>query len=848
MKFSKCWRIAQAASAGLALSALAGAACAQPSPATALPARHARAGFQPGQMPVRSLAGLTAPRPGLYVPAGPLVPRLAPNWVHPGAGADLLASATLPGSTLRPPAATTSATWTNIGPAPIGDAGGTFGGAPAAVSGRATALAVDPTNSNTFYVGAASGGVWKTTDGGQTYTSLSDSTFADLAIGAIAVDPNSPNTLYVGTGEPNNSGDSQYGLGVYKSTDGGQTWTLYTGPSNVFVLQAVSKIVVDPSNSNTVYLSLATAFQTPAPFGVYKSTDGGVTWANTTASITTDVVYSDLVMDPTHPQTLYAAVGDLFNEDEFTGADYGVYDGVYKTTDGGGHWALAGNFPQGTPVGRISLALAASAPNTVYASIQDTGAQSGNFGGLLGLFKTADGGTTWNDLPNTPDYLQQQGWYDNTLTVSPTNPNLVFGAGQVNYNYAFGSSQPYGHLTTVTGSRDGGQTWTDYAVGAGGRGPHTDVHPAAFTPDGRLLFGADGGVWRLENPTNSSPTIPSDPSGTGSNINWTDVNGNLDTIQFTGIGLDPTNASIAYGGSQDNGTEKYTGSAAWTQIVGGDGGFTRVDQSNPQTIYQEYYGINLSRSDDGGQTFTFLINGINPYDQTGSQGGPVSYQDRSAFYVPYILDPGNQSRVLYPTDHLYESLNRGDLFRLIATPGRSGFNAFDETLNALGVNGSTIYAATNYNLYATGNDGHTWADRSIPQFKNDYTHYQGIAVNPANPLDLTVVLGTFTGVGEVWHSTNGGAGWSNISGNLPDEPYNAIAIDRAAGVIYVGAADGVYASTNGGGSWSRYGAGLPAVQVVDLQIEKGLNILGAGTHGRGLWEIPLISAAAAPKQ
>jgi len=764
---------------------------------------------------------VSAPVFGSATTYGPLVPRTRLNAVNAPAGS--------------------APAWTFIGPAGILNAGGAIGAAFQTVSGRVADMAVDPGASNTFYVAAAGGGVWKTIDGGVSYVPLTDY-LGDTAMGSVAVAKSQPSVIYAGTGEANNSGDSKYGIGLLKSTNGGATWSVIPGPPDssglgAFVRRAISRIVVDPTDAGTVYLTVAdfAANGVGGNTGVWKTTDGGSTWTNTTAAVGLDSFqpYSDLVIDPTvdpvahHPLTLYTAIGNYGGS---------TANGIYKTTDGGTTWTQLTTGLPTTNAGRIALALAPSAPQTLYTSISDTGKTGGNFGALVGLYKTTDGGANWAQLSGVPNYLGGQGWYDNAVVVSPTDANTVFAGGVVNYGAQF-----YNQLATLIGSTDGGVTFHDYSVGQNFIGPHTDLHALTFTADGsKLLDGNDGGVWRLENPNNPNP-IPvqtNDPNNNGSNIQWTNLNSNLGTILFVGIALHPTDPKTAYGGSQDNGTEKTTGDLPWTQVRQGDGGFVRLDQSNPNTVYHEYYRISLERSDDGGQNWIDLSqsNGINPNDPQPKDGS-----DPSAFYVPYKLDPANQSRIIYGTDHIYESVNRGDLFTAIGTPGVAGYNPSGNIVNTLGVYGSTIYALVNGHIYATFNDGALWADRSIPGNPG----LGDIYVNPNNPQDVFGVKNSFDG-GKVFRSTNGGQNWNDITGNLPNEPFNAIQIDTKTGLLYVGGDDGVFFSANFGVSWSKLNTGttgLPTVQVVDLALVNATGLLGVGTHGRGMWTLPLPAAS-----
>ncbi len=214
-------------------------------------------------------------------------------------------------------------------------------------------MAVSPTNNNVIYVAAAGGGVWKTINGGTSWTPLTDS-LPDTAMGALAIDPTNSNVIYAGSGEASFSGDSRYGAGLYKSADGGQTWTVYTGPNNGFFGVSISKIVVDPVHPSNVYLATAYSGEndTSYAFGVYRSSDAGVTWTPVLQPAAADA-FSDLLIDPVNPQTLYAAAGDPFGT---------TANGIYKTTDQGAHWTLLSGFPSGANVGRITMAIAPSNP------------------------------------------------------------------------------------------------------------------------------------------------------------------------------------------------------------------------------------------------------------------------------------------------------------------------------------------------------------------------------------------------------------------------------------------------------------------------------------------------------
>jgi photosystem II stability/assembly factor-like uncharacterized protein len=681
--------------------------------------------------------------------------------------------------------------WISLGPAPILN-GQTAGSQP--VSGRISAIAADPRDAGTVYLAAAGGGVWKTIDAGNHWIPLTDNQ-ATLFMGAIALAPSDPDVIYAGTGEATNSVLSFTGHGVLKSTDAGATWTLLG--ADVFDRQTISQIVVAPDNPNTVYVAVGGSgthglLVDMVNTGIWRSTDGGATWTNTTTAISTTSAFSDVEIDPTHPQTLYAAVGS------FRGSSA---NGVYKSTDGGDTWVVAGNFPRDVRDGRITVGITPSDPQTLYASVAGSGQGGSSLGRLVAMLKSTDGGDTWTPLFNAPD-LGGNGWYGLPLVIDPSNPDIIYASG--------GGNQ-------IVESNNGGATWFSLVVGADGNGPHPDHHAFAFDANGRLLDGNDGGIWRLDDPRPAS-------------LHWTDLNTNLQLTQFIGIAVNPTDPTIIYGGSQDNGTAKTTGSQAWTLIRFGDGGFVRVDPANPRTVYHEYTNLNppLERSDDGGLTWTQKVFGIN----TG---------DPSNTYLPYVLDPANSQRLVLGTNHVYETTNRGDLWHPISQPFSGGWTT-SANIDALAVAASdpnTIYASAGGHLFVTFDDGVTWHQRDIPNV-ND--HFQDIQIDPADNLTAYAVRDRFGG-GQVFKTSDGGATWTDISGDLPNLPAYTLALDPSSKALYLGTDDGVYLSSSQDGSWTRFGAGLPRVQVRDLELLPNSQLLFAGTHGRGAWEI---STAVAP--
>jgi hypothetical protein len=463
--------------------------------------------------------------------------------------------------------------WTKLGPAPISAQASPL----EQWSGRITGIAVDQVT-GTEYITAAGGGVWGSHDNGNTWGLL---TFGQptLVMSAIALAPNGslPEIIYAATGDiDGNAGFrnySTYGVGILKSADGGQTWTLLTGQTpgnpnaNVFNRQTISKIVVDPTNPNTIYAAVyGGGFNgSNGNTGIWKSTDAGMSWINTTASIDSFDNWSDLVIDPANPQILYAAVGTPGGSS---------FNGVYMTTTGGtgnNPWTLVSALPSGftqdaalNSIDRISLAIGTSDPQRVYVQMADTG------GGLYGIWTRQDNGT-WTNLTGNPglgNYLGQGG-YNNVIAVDPSNPQIVYAAGSIN----------------VAASQDGGNTWQriNYDGPANSSNPsflarpHDDYHAAVFYGGSvgtnfqplKLLAGTDGGIWRLENPETDFGAYTNPPNA--QMPQWTSINGNLDITQFYHVALDPNSSISAFGAAQDNGISQYQGMASWTSRASADG-------------------------------------------------------------------------------------------------------------------------------------------------------------------------------------------------------------------------------------------------------------------------------------
>lgn len=686
-----------------------------------------------------------------------------------------------------------AANWTSIGPQP------TNGGSTYVTAGRVNAVAIDPRDNNTVYIGAAEGGVWKTTDGGVSWTPLTDNQ-ASLASGAIAIDLAHPDTVYVGTGEENFAQDSYYGAGILKSTDAGNTWTNIVGP---FLRATIGALAISPADSNVLLCS--------SNLGIYRSSDGAATWTSVLAGTGTSVLF-----DPSNGSIAYAALGNVNGN---------PVNGVYRSADGGQTWTLlTGSGANALPtanVGRIEIAIAPSTPTTLYVAIQQSPPQTA--GNLLGIFKTTDSGATWNNL-SAPDICAgvAQCWYDMTMRVHPTNPNLVFAAGSL----------------SIMRTMDGGVTWNQLSfIGPNQVEIHVDEHYLAFTPDGtKLYIGNDGGMY--------STTDASNPS-----VSWTELNDALAITQFyPGISISPADATIAFGGAQDNGTQRYGGSVNWSYVTCGDGGFTAIDAAIPAIAYAscdsiQNAAIPILRTANGGNNWASNEYGINLHD-------------RVQFIPPLAMDPSNPQTLYFGTYRVWQTRDGAGKWVAISPDLTGGTAKGSPSIKAIGIapaDPNTVYAGTSDSkVQKTSNaldgTGASWTDISAGLPARTVTH---IAVDPIDPATAYVTFSGFStnSQGHVFQTTDSGANWTDISGNLPNLPVNDLVVDPdIPGTLYIGTDAGVMVTTDAGVTWVPLGNGLPLVVVDSLVLHRASRILRAATHGRSMWDIlvPLSSPSLQP--
>jgi photosystem II stability/assembly factor-like uncharacterized protein len=746
-------------------------------------------------------------------------------------------------------------TWSSIGPTP------TTGGFFSPVTGRITTIAVDPSDAtgNTVLIGGAQGGIWRTTDAGNTWTPVGDQNVS-LAMGSIAFAPSSPTTVYAGTGEQASIGfDIYYGAGVLKSTDSGQHWTqTCTTPSSTcpfigpysdaspfgfFTLGGtrISYVAVNPGNPSMVLVAAQTQFGTGPTEGVYCSADGGGTWnlvSTASGEMATFVGFAS-------SSVAFAALGDPF------GSSAGK-NGIYKSTNATNcsltFAVLSGStLPAATGMGRIDLGISPlfATDNTVYASIASAATASAT---NLGVWVTTNGGTSWTQT-TAPDICQQQCWYDNVIKVDPNGGAHAFFGGSA----TFSGNTPIWVMSTA----NTGTTWTSLIPGVQGPGlPHVDNHAMAFVKLGtkiRMYLGNDGGIWRTDDAENAMVT-------------WTNLNDSLLTLTqfYPAASIHPSSQGIAFAGAQDNGSQIYdqaVNGSVWTDSgVCGDGTGTAIDNVIPSTVYVTCNGDNVEVSvTNGAPPYAFAVNGIN-------------LSDNSNFVPPLTTDPGAANTAYLGTTKVYQTVNAGLNWTALSNDLVSGAN-FD-SLTALGVapmsSASTVvyagadtgqvFVATNVSAGA-GTFGVVTGQASLPS-----RQVSAITVAPADSTGKTAyaafsgfsfVQGTINDPkGHLFKTTDGGATWTDVSctvancstpamTDLPNTPVNDVVVDPdIPGTLYVGTDIGVFQGTCTTVTpftctWATLSTGLPRVAVLSLKLHHASRTLRAVTHGRGAWDIVL---------
>ncbi|HVF57320.1 MAG TPA: hypothetical protein VM934_14290 [Pyrinomonadaceae bacterium] len=695
----------------------------------------------------------------------------------------------------------------------------------AAMSGRIAALdAVQEGQRLTVYIGSASGGVWKSVNGGTTFKPVFDKQPVQ-SIGAITIDPKNPKVIWAGTGEPWMRNSVSVGDGVYKSSDGGDNW------SNVGLKESehIARILVDPSNTDTVYVcATGKLWSDSDERGVYKTTDGGKTWAKILKGANASTGCSMMSLDRQNPKTLYAGMWD-FRRKGWTfrsggeGADSPSASGLFKTTDGGDTWTeLNEQSARGLPPkpwGRVAVTSAPSKPNVVYAFIEAVPPKNG-------LYRSDDGGQTWALLDRSQSMIWRPFYFAN-LIVDPKNENKIYKPD----------------LSLIV-SNDGGRSFSNISGGA-----HGDFHDVWVNPANtdHLIAGDDGGVWY---------------SYDGGNRWWKAEN--LPVSQFYHVSVDMETPYRVYGGLQDNsswvGDSQYPGgitNSRWENMYGGDGFWMFADPADPDYIYAEYQGGEISRINRK----THESRNIKPLPQY--KEGRLRYN----WNTPIHLSPTRKGTIYIGSQFLFRSRDHGQTWERISpdlttndpekqrqeqSGGVSVDNSSAEmhtTIYAIAEspkNADLVWVGTDDgNVQITRDGGKTW--------KNVVDRIQGLPKNAwvssieTSHFDEGTAFATFDAhtFGDmrpyVYKTTDFGQTWSPlVAAASPVRGYAHVVKEDLVNrdLLFVGTEFGLWVSLDGGRQWAQYkGGDLPNVAVRDLAIHPRDHDLVVATHGRGIWII-----------
>jgi photosystem II stability/assembly factor-like uncharacterized protein len=647
------------------------------------------------------------------------------------------------------------------------------------VTGRITAIV---TAGETIYVGTAQGGIWKTINEGKHWTPTSDNAIS-LAIGALAMDPNSPEILYAGTGEGNFTGDSQYGLGILKTTDGGQTWELKA--KGTFVNDRFFRIAVNPRNSNHIFAATRS--------GLYRSIDAGESWS-TAIPAKAGIAATDIVINPAtviDPATdiAYAAIKGngickISNISEISNA-----------TNATPSWNRLDNFRPRFNFSRLALGISPSSPQRLYALMSNERNDD-----IDQFYHTGDGGESWTQIELPGTYIGTNGAYNLDVAVNPKNPDIV---------YLLATS-----IWKAVRGNDG--KWDIRDVGST---IHADNHALAFNTwnDNIIYAGNDGGIYKSLN----------------GGDNWDDsINKGLSITQFEFMEQDPKDEKRIIAGTQDNGTVIYEGKPEFYHSADGDGGFVCIDPNNSQNVWHTFNGLRPEFSTEGGKFQTWK----SIYGRLGSD---------SNFYPPMTLDKTNANNIAIGGRRLYIDYSKGEggwtEFIDLEQPGDNSRSDLISAINF--VNSNLIYVGTNSGgVYRVTRSENRWTPHSIHSDSFPKRPVWDISTLRDQNKIIVVVSGFDTPHvfrGEIYPDRTT---WTDISGTgtgrLPNTPVNALAIDENdESIMYIGTDVGVFCTQDDGTNWMSFSRGLPVCQVYDLRLNSSKGLLRAATHGRGMWEL-----------
>ena len=695
----------------------------------------------------------------------------------------------------------------------------------AAMSGRIAALAaVHENNRLTIYVGSASGGVWKSMNGGTTFKPVFDKQTVQ-SIGAVTIDPTNPKVVWVGTGESWTRNSVSVGDGIYKSTDGGENWT----HMGLRESERIAKIIVDPNEPNTVYACVpGKLWSDSQERGVFRTTDGGKTWSKILAGMNASTGCSMMSMDPSATKTIYAGMWD-FRRKGWTfrsggdGPEAPSGSGLFKSTDGGATWkeltsASANGLPP-KPWGRVAVTVAPSKPNVVYAFIEAVPPRNA-------LYRSDDGGATWSMRDRSQNMIWRPFYFAN-LIVDPKNENRVI--------------KPDGPLIMST---DGGVSFSNISGGT-----HGDHHDIWIDPENteRMITGDDGGIWY---------------SYDGGDRWWKGEN--LPISQFYHVSVDMDRPYKVYGGLQDNsswvGPSQFPGGIAksqWENMYGGDGFWMFVDPTDPTYIYAEAQGGYIGRIN----RYTHEVRDIKPLPNY--KEGKLRFN----WNTPIHISPTRNGTIYIGSQYLHRSRTFGQTWERISPDLTTNDPEKQKQEQSGGVTVDNSSAETHTSIYAiaesprnplliwvgtddgnlqiTRDGGTTWTNvvgniQGLP--KNAWVSTVEPGHFDAGTIYATFDLHTFGDMRPyVYKSTDYGKTWTSLI--APDSPVRGYAHVIKEDLVnprllFLGTELGLWVSVDGAANWSRYkGGDLPSVAVRDLAIHPRDHDLVIATHGRGIWII-----------
>ena len=687
---------------------------------------------------------------------------------------------------------------------------------PAVFGGRVEAIDVSVRNPNVVFVGAAGGGVWRSTDGAVTFQPVFDR--FTQSIGAVTIDQAHPETIWVGTGEGDTRNSVSIGSGLYRSDNGGDDWKLVGLADS----ERISRVVVDPADSNTIYAAVVgRLWSDGGERGLFKSSDGGATWENV-LSANASTGCADIAIDPNDPKVLYAALWDFRRSPDFFRSG-GPGSGLYKSKDAGASWRrLGAGLPSGE-IGRIAIAVAPSRSRTLYATIESK---------KSGLYRSDDAGESWR-LVNSASNVAIRPFYFSHLEVDPKNPERIYKPGLV-----------------LTVSEDGGKTFSVSGGGVNGGSYHPDVHALWIDPSnpGHLVAGTDGGIY-----------ASFDRGG-----RWQFLR-SLPISQAYHVALDSESPYNVYGGFQDNGCwygpsagSPGIGNDAWRNYGFGDGFSTFPDPLDRDVVYWEYQGGELYKYFRS----TKESKQIRPYGAAGEK--PLRFN----WDAPFVVSGADPHRLFAGAQYLFSSTDGGESWRRISGDLTTDDPALQRQLESGGLtpeassaenhctisaiapsplNARVVWVGTDDgNLQLTRDGGARWelVRGGVPGVPAG----TGISGIEASRFDPAVAYATFDGHARgdiapyVFRTSDFGKSWTALATPELSGYAHVIREDpKSPSLLYLGTEDGLFLTIDGGGSWARFTGGLPRVPVRDIAIPSGGSDLVLATHGRGFYVVDDVS-------